>query len=204
MKSVSCNLPSKHKTGGSSAARFGRGRDEAISAYVKKISEIMCGLFVSDGKFWNLGLILAGPSQLKDQIQSEKLFIQYFKNHLLKVLTVPEITEQSIYKVIHMAFGTSSVENDSDQINRFESMLSDPNTIDLFVFGTTEVFNDLSKGNLAEIFVDTNMTDSIDANSVTKTKINIVKNKEFINKYGNIIGIKYYASDLVDDNIIEI
>ena len=50
------------------------------------LTELMVSLFVKDGVFQHLGLVIAGPSELKTQIQSDTLFLQQFQKHLKKVM----------------------------------------------------------------------------------------------------------------------
>jgi len=198
IKSVKTELPNQHKTGGSSAPRFGRIRDEKINLYVKRISELMTILFTKDNLFCHLGLFLAGPSQLKDQLQSTPLFVQHFQKYLSKTITIPEITDQSVNYVIDSITNTNT---DTKLIEKFESMLANPDLIDLFVFGTTDVINCYLEGTLSEIFIDVDSIEIIESKSEIKTIINLIYDKTFIKKYGIAIGIKYYATDT---DVIEI
>jgi peptide subunit release factor 1 (eRF1) len=196
IKSLKLDLPNQHKTGGSSAPRFGRIRDEKINLYMKIICEILCNNLLKDGVFSHLGLIIAGPAQLKDQIQLENLFKIHFEKHLIATFTIPEINDQSINCVIELVekkiFGTVD-----DQITkRFESMLSNPQMIDLFVFGTENVLEQFKSGLLSEIFIQKDYLDLLEPNS--KTIITYI-DEFFAKKYGITVGIRYYAEpDIVE------
>lgn len=202
LKSVDESLPNQHKTGGQSVQRFQRIRDEKIGWYIKKIIEIMINLYIKDNIFKCKGLIIAGPSQMKDLVTSKDLFIQHFSIYLLKILTIAEITDQSIYQVIQMSSNILISESiQIELIKKFDNLLSDPNQIDLFVFGTNEVLYLFNAGLLKEIYLfDKSIYKELIFKSNLKTKIHIIKSNEFNKKYGDLIGIKYY----VDNNEIEI
>lgn len=194
LKILKETLPNQHKTGGSSAARFGRIRDEKIGVYIKKIVELMIQLYIKQNIFQYKGLIIAGPSQMKNLVRSEDLFGKNFDKYLLKNLTISEITEQSIYQVIQLATDVLISRSDEIQyINKFNNMLNNANEIDLIIFGSELVFSAFQNNLLKEIYLANNSIhrDFI-LNFQSKAKIYIIKNEEFISKYGELIGIKYY------------
>ena len=194
IKSITINLPNQHKAGGQSAPRFGRIRDEKIALYIKRIAELMVLILTTDNIFGHLGLILAGPSQLKDQLKSTPLFVLHFEKYLFKTITIGEINDQSINQVIDDVAGLIyGMDSDSQLIEKFESMLSNSDLIELIVFGIDDVIKQYTEGTLAELYIDANNADILD--SKIKTKINLIQNKIFIKKYGIAVGIKYYATE---------
>jgi peptide subunit release factor 1 (eRF1) len=201
LKGIDESLPNQHKTGGQSAVRFERNRDEKIRWYVKKIVEIMVQFYVTDGKFKYKGIILAGPAEMKDMVRDSELFVQYFSKFLLKNLTIAEIDDSSMHLVIQMASDVLAPEFGEDiVITNFESKLSDPNIIDRIIFGTIECIAEFMAGDLAEIYVHTNSKhkDAI-LQASTKTKIIIIRSITFASKYGELVGIRHYA-DRAEDN----
>jgi peptide subunit release factor 1 (eRF1) len=195
IKSIKFELPNQHKTGGSSAPRMGRIRDEKINLYIKKLTEIMVSLYIKEGVFQHLGLIIAGPALLKDKIQSEKLFALYFQKHLLKTITTAEIEDNSICQVILSI--TDIINDETNSSELIETMLNNPEMIDLFVFGEDNVLEAHLQGILVEIFVHETVLNLVVPND--KTKINIVKDNKFVRKYGHFVGIKYFAIDNFDN-----
>ncbi|XWV25646.1 mimivirus peptide chain release factor eRF1 [Tupanvirus deep ocean] len=166
----------------------------------------MVQYYVKEGKFQCKGLVIAGPAEMKNMVKDEELFIKYFSKFLIKTVTIAEITSRSIYQVINSAADVLTSENcEKEIVSSFEDMITDPKMIELLIFGTNESQEAFDNGELKEIYVyhTYSKKDSI-LNSDTKTKINIIKSNEFRSKYGDLVGVKYYASydmsDLSDNN----
>jgi len=205
LKSVSIELQSQSKKGGSSSARYGRIIASKHDAYIKYMSELMFKIYVTDNVFQHIGLILAGPTMVKDQIQLEPLFLQHFQKYLLNVITTPEITDGTINMVTDILteqiYGTSV---DNKIIEYFEKIINDDKSIDLIVFGKEYVLNELENNSLAEIFVNMNFIEMIDEKLLDKVKVNVIQNKTFVQKYSEIVGLRYYATnfeEMKDDEI---
>ena len=193
LKGFDTDLPNQHKTGGQSAPRFGRIRDEKISCYAKKIVDMMIQCYVKNGLFQCRGLVIAGPAEMKNLIQEQILFTQYFSTHLLKTITISEIVDNSIHHVVKLA-NDVLVPDDSEIIRRFEDKLNDAKEIDLLVFGTDTVLSLFKLGQLKEIIAN-NKSAYLDSIIGSKTKITIIKSVEFSSKYGELVGIKYYITE---------
>ena len=191
IKSISVTLPNQNRAGGSSSARFGLIRDEKIGWYVTNIADQMIKLFVKDNVFQHLGLYLAGPAELKKQLQDEQLFVQHFSKHLKQVLTIGEITEQSINQVIKVIgdsiYGTFK---DDTEFEAFELLLQQ--NMDLMVFGT-DVLTLLESGDLAQLFIDQHDLSLLDGLNVDKVKMTTM-NEQFKKKY-DMVGVRYYANN---------
>lgn len=69
LQQISVDLPKKHGRGGQSSARFGRLRLEKRQAYVRKVNEMVTGFFVTNSIPNVEGLVLAGHSDLKNELQ---------------------------------------------------------------------------------------------------------------------------------------
>ena len=207
IKGLDMVLPNQHKNGGFSAARFGRIRDEKIGLYTMKIVELMVKCYVKEGKFEHIGLIIAGPAEMKELIKDEEIFVKYFSKYLLKTITIAEITDQSIHQVIRSTSDVlSTAFGEKDLIDQFDQIINDPKTIDLLVFGNNEVENALNNGCLREIYVSDlypHKEQLLKTNY--KTKIHVISSKEFTSKYGDLVGIMYYIpydDNLINDNLI--
>lgn len=204
LKSMDEELPNQHKTGGQSAQRFGRIRDEKIGWYIKKIVELMIKFYIKDNIFKYKGLIIAGPAEMKNMVKDNELFQQKFSKYLLKCHTIPEITSQSINQVLDMSSDIFiSNQSDTELIDLFEERISknNSNDIDLIVFGNKEIIDEFDAGNLKEIYVyDKSIHKEYIKQNNSKTKINIFKSNIFSKKYGELIGIKYFVNDIFDNN----
>jgi peptide chain release factor subunit 1 len=200
IKSVSVTLPGQFKTGGSSAARLGRIRDEKIGWYIKNMSEMLFKLLVKDNVFEHLGLFVAGPAELKNQLQDDNLFVQHFQKYLLQVVTIPEINDRSIYDVIDMVKGSIYGDVvDGKMLKEFELMLLDEKKINLMEFGIERVMKLLDTGELQEIYIDYREVELVKGYDV---KVNVMNDETFKNKYGVVVGIRYYYDKNVYDEEI--
>lgn len=202
IKTLDIDLPNQHRTGGQSAQRFERIRDEKIKAYVTKICELMIQYYVLNGVFKCKGLIIAGPAEIKENVKEHELFTKFFSRYLLKTCTISEINLQSIHQVIQMSSEIlSNRDTEQNEIDNFEKLILNPEKIDLIVFGETDVLNSFNEKQLETIYVNekSNHKDFIIKEN-KNTNIIIIKNSTFSNKYGDLIGIRYYVPYLDVEN----
>ncbi|WUR03443.1 eukaryotic peptide chain release factor subunit 1 (ETF1) [Vairimorpha necatrix] len=68
LQQIHVELPKKHGRGGQSSVRFARLRVEKRFAYIKKVSEIITNLYLTNNVSNVEGLILAGQSDLKNEL----------------------------------------------------------------------------------------------------------------------------------------
>lgn len=186
-------LPNQHNKGGQSAQRFGRIRDEKILVYINKIIDKMTKYYTTDGKFIYKSIIIAGPAEIKQMICSQKIFIKIYQQYLAKIITIPEITDQTIYNVIDIIKDLNDSHRNSI-MEKITNMINDPITIDLMVFGTENVHQLYITGQLDKVYVfhDYNDKDAI-LNCISKTEKNIFYSKECKKLYGDLIGIRYFS-----------
>jgi peptide chain release factor subunit 1 len=201
LKTIEESLPNHHNKGGQSAPRFGRIHEEKIDWYIKKIIEMMEHLYLEHGKFNHKGIVIAGPSEMKNMVKKHELFIKSFGANLLKVLTISEITDQSIFQVVRLA--TDVLSNDADEkilLDIFEATLTNPNKLDLIVFGTKEVMILFDAGQLKEIYVyeKYNGKEYI-LKSDSKTNVHVIRSSKFAQNYGDLVGILYYNDGVYMD-----
>ena len=138
--------------------------------------------------------LIAGPAEMKDMVRDHELFVQHFGKHLVKTLTIAEITDNAIYQVVHSAADVlTSEQEEKGLITDFETKLSDPNQMDLLVFGTDAVIHAYNSGQLKEIYISDKFKDKIEPNA--KTIIHIIRSTSFTSKYGELVGIQYYVSN---------
>lgn len=209
LKSVTESLPNQHRTGGQSAQRFERIRDERIGWYVKKLLEMMIQYYTKEGVFVFKGLIIAGPAEIKSMLKDHDIFTQYFAKYLLKTVAISEINENSIYHVVKLADDVLDNNSESYQkLKNIDTLVSNDNTMDLVVFGNDNVMLELEAGSLREIYVDAEYINNLDIDNINKkTSIHIIDIPEFKTKYGEMVGVRYYViptNTISDADIIEI
>lgn len=195
VRRIQVDLPNQHKTGGSSAARFGRIRDEKIGAYIKHIVDEMVRLFCPNGVFDYVGLIVAGCGEIKDRVVLEDKFKSFFSKHLIQILTIPEITSQSINETFKSTLAIMTVQDktESDLIaTQIEADLNNPTQIDFYVFGEADVIEYMDRQLLDEVYVGPTYADLIKPYATDKTVVHLMS-KSFEQTYG-LMGRKYYAN----------
>lgn len=200
IKRIKVDLPNQHKTGGSSAARFGRIRDEKLLAYTKHLVDQLIQLFVPEGKFVHKGLFIAGSGEFKDRIQSEDKFKTFLSKHLIQTLTIPEISDQVIHEtftMIESILVADEISATDNLIKCLEEDFCNPSRMDLYVFGE-EVWEYLSTGQLDMIYVCSECLESLAELITDKIVVNVMDNS-FRIKYGELVGRKYYALDIIED-----
>lgn len=199
LKKLDVTLPNQHKTGGFSASRFERLRNEKINLFVMKIIELMIKFYTVDGRFNCIDLVIAGPAEMKDLVKENDLFKKFFRQHLTLSLVVAEITDQTIYQVVKIIRNQTKTEN---HIDLLEEIILDPKQIDSIVFGVEDVIESYFSGLLKEIFVSNNSEyrDQI-LKSDIKTKIHVISDSIFVRKYGELVGVKYYVDIKYDNEI---
>lgn len=189
LNNISTKLPNQHKTGGQSAQRFGRIRDEMINVYVKKIVEMMIKCYTVDGIFNFAGVIVSGPAGIKESVTDLDLFKQYFAKHVTKTVTTGEICDNTIRHVISESQDIFCSESDESEM---EELLYDPVKFERLIFGEDNVKNEYNVGNLEQLFVSKNYYKQNEFKSCMKTKISVVCTSSFVSKYGNMVGVLYY------------
>lgn len=192
-------LPNQHKKGGQSAQRFGRIRDEKILIYINKIIDKMVEHYTMDGKFLYKSIVIAGPAEIKQQLCNHKLFIQYFQQYLTKIISVAEITDQTIFDVIDV-----TINNQQNSImSIITNMINDPMKIDLLVFGATKVKELYDIGALNKIYIYHGYNERQEiVTQQNKTEKNVFYSEECKKMYGELIGVRYFAEldiDVVQD-----
>jgi peptide subunit release factor 1 (eRF1) len=186
-------LPNKHRRGGQSAQRFGRIRDEAIDHYIKKIIECMISYYIIDGQFIYKLVVIAGPAEVKNYITDNNVFIQYFGKYLKYKITVAEITDQTITQVIETINTNNTTCSVDPSVDILNDMISNPDTVDLLVFGIDNCLHNLNNGQLRHIYVYNSYAnrDTINLTS-NKTTIYTFYSKNFSENYGELVGVRYY------------
>lgn len=192
VRKYATKLPSQHKTGGQSAQRFERLRDEKIESYVKKIIDIMIEIYTKNGKFAYANIIIAGCGLIKNNLCNHAQFEKYFAQ-CYEILAVAEVTDTTINGILLSV--KDSANADTNFVRTFRQKLEQEEFIDTVVFGTANVLEAFDANLLRECYISSGWA-NVDQlrNTKTKTIIKLISDAEFISNYGELVGIKYYAN----------
>ena len=94
-------LPKKHGRGGQSAPRFGRIRQEKRLQYMKKVGELATRHFIGSDQRINVeGIILAGSSNFKADLEKSDILDDRLKNKVLSLVDVSYGGENGLSEAI--------------------------------------------------------------------------------------------------------
>lgn len=96
------SLQSRQKKGGQSAVRISRIAEEKRHLYLKQIVDQINQLFIEDHKTNVKSFIIAGSAEMKDHLIKSELLDYRIKPLILHVLTIDNITNETIYKIIDL------------------------------------------------------------------------------------------------------
>jgi len=190
-------LPSQHKTGGQSAVRFERLRDEAINDYVNQMSEMCVKHFMIENNTQSLvkGLIIAGPGLIKNDLLKNDLFNLYFKNLIIGCLVTKELNDKTIFDTIDEAKNIIEKNENKDIIKSLDKIKQMISLADnKLTFGHKDIVDGLNSCIIEEIYVDDTFDklDQIKEMINYDCKINLIPSC-IMNEIGiNIVGIRYY------------
>ena len=84
LQEITVELPTGHRRGGQSQNRFARLRDEKVHRYLRQVAELAIKHYTKDGLPVIGGLVLAGPTDLKDRLLGHSTFPRCLADVLLK------------------------------------------------------------------------------------------------------------------------
>lgn len=174
------HIPNQHRTGGQSAQRFDRMRDEAISAEVNRCMDVLYDKCIVDGLFIYESIIIAGPTGIKELLINHSIFKKNFNKYLNKIIDTSEITNNTIIDI------ESQISFDSSETIDIMSIIFNPSMIDKLVFGD-DILTEYVTGSLSIIYT----SDKNHQYDGQKTKIIYVDDPTFTRDYISM-GIRYF------------
>ncbi|XP_029166576.1 eukaryotic peptide chain release factor subunit 1-like [Nylanderia fulva] len=102
LQTLNVDLPKKHGRGGQSSVRFARLRIEKRNNYIKKVSEICTNLYITDDKLNVEGMILAGHSDLKNELRN--ILDSRIREMVLKVIDTNYGGENGLNQCIELSW----------------------------------------------------------------------------------------------------
>jgi len=187
---VDTNLATNTRRGGSSAARYGRIRDEQRHNYRKKLVDA-CVSYLQNVE----GIVFAGnaelPSEIKEMVENDKRISVPILG-LLKVsneMSFDEIVERSMELI-----QTDDIVNEKTVITDIEDLIRrDP---DMLVFGRDTIGRCVEEGLIHYVVVN-------DEEFPFDVEKRVIVHSTFLNPYSGVIGVLYYSgsSSCLDDRI---
>lgn len=190
-------LQKKQKKGGSSAARFGRLRLENRHKWVTKISACLDQhLMDSNGRASVQGLILGGPSTMKNEVfrmqHSHLITALRGKIHLV---TIQDCFAGTIRSQLEQVFCSTWVAEE----RRTWSSFTDDMKQDLCMYGSTEVKSGLANFELQKIIVkipgpcDIGLDEWDEAcAAASATMVVLTYTGACLDDYGGVVGIRWH------------
>ncbi|TBU11996.1 subunit 1 of eukaryotic peptide chain release factor, partial [Hamiltosporidium tvaerminnensis] len=103
LQELTVDLPKKHGRGGQSSVRFARLRLEKRLNYIKKVAEIMNGIYLTDSKINVEGLILAGHSDFKNELKTCDVLDHKIREKIVKIVDVNYGGENGLNQAIELS-----------------------------------------------------------------------------------------------------
>lgn len=138
MNSMTSAVPGKHKTGGQSAARMERLRDEAAKEFYRRISGYIKEQFkdLSEIK----GILIGGPGFTKNDFVEQGQFNEEFKSKILAIKDLSYTDEYGLSELVDLCSDELALEEISEEKKIlktfFEKMAKD---IDFIAYGYDDV-----------------------------------------------------------------
>jgi peptide subunit release factor 1 (eRF1) len=205
---INPHIRSQHKTGGQSALRFERLRDQTINYFLTKTFENMKKIWIKDNTLSIKGLVIGGPGLLKNNLR--ETILNEVGNIIkdIKIFNTDEINENTIIESkiqITQLFDVAS--DEQTHAKELEQLIkSDSETLDKIIFGEESVVNCVRDYLIETLYIEKGLYDQLNknySNELRSLKVKLIKNSI----YGQIIGIKYFHfgdfsldENLYDDN----
>lgn len=190
IKSIDVELPNRQGRGGQSKLRFERITEEKRNVYVKKVSEMAINYYTKNGRQFITELIIGGFGELKDDLKCNELINKYFP--IIKVIDLPDITDESIHTIISKINLNSSSLEEELFIEEIDNEISKCTDIEKIVFGYESIIENLECNLIRKLLITKSSYEKLEKIISSKVKVTFLNNKDFIKKFGEIVGVKYY------------
>lgn len=173
LASLTSGVPGKYKTGGQSAARFSRLREEAAKEFYKRIADIINKEFLGNKKL--KGILVGGPGPTKNEFIDGDYINNELKPKILGIVDLTYTDEFGLQDLIEKSkefISKQSITKEKEVLNRFfETLGKEPGKV---VYGEKETIKALNNG-VVEVLI---LTDEIEDNLAEKLE-------ELASKYGS-------------------
>lgn len=191
-------LPNKHNKGGQSAQRFGRLYEERKMAYIKKVSQLIANIYMTNNNTEYLidKLYVAGSGNKKILLSESETVKKYFSNkiHIINTGNINQSTITDTINYCNELFKDNNINKESTIVDKIKNMMV--TDIDKLVFGIEEINYSLQNNELESIITTEDVKQYLDLKLLEnncKCKLKILS-ENMIKEIGiDIIGIKFYT-----------
>ncbi len=186
IQSFGSQVPSKHTKGGWSQRRFERIIKQAKHEHYKKAANIINKEFQDDEI---KGLIIGGPGQAKDKIDSDEYLNKKIRNKVLGKVSTGYADESGIKEIMEKAqdlIQDLEVQKEREIIDKFMKKITGSETA---TYGLKQVANALKKGKVETLLLSEDMNwkkAKIKCPECGEEKEEIIKDKKEFKKQGII------------------
>ena len=208
VNSDTIQLQKHQKKGGQSADRYEKNRQIERNKYNKDVSEVIRDSYMTKNNTVCIikGLIVGGVGDIKKEIMEQSLFMQYFTNILMKIVSTDSINDETIYDVYNKCLDVLSsydVKLINSTIKEIKWLISKAD--DKLIFGIDEIINNLNECSIKKIIISEDLKDDEKMSVLIKSVEYVVVPHSLIETYGGIVGIKYFSTmDVHDIDVINV
>ena len=153
IRSLTSNVPGKHKSGGQSAQRFERIREGAAVEFYKRVADVVIAEFTYDKNL--MGILIGGPGTTKNNFFDGTYLNEDIKKKvLMPILDVTYTNEQGLKELTEKGeeiLKNSDIKKERDIVNKFLETLS--KKTEMICYGEDNVVNALNMGAIDTLII---------------------------------------------------
>src|SRR3989344_5680994 len=158
LHNLTSGVPGKYKTGGQSAARFSRLREQAAKEFYIRIAEVVNQEFLNKKEI--KGIILGGPGPTKNEFLDGPFINNEVKKKIIGVKDITYTDESGLEELVEKSsdlLSKESITSEKEILNKFFSMLS--TNAKMVVYGLKDVEKALEYGAVNTLIISEDVLD---------------------------------------------
>ena len=160
LTNLTSGVPGKYKTGGQSAARFSRLREEAAKEFYKRIAEAVIKEFSTKKDL--KGLLIGGPGHTKNEFIDGDFLSNELKEKIVGTADITYTDEfglQDLVEKLKDALAEESITKEKEILTKFLELLGrEPGKV---VYGEKETVEALKNGVVETLIISENIDDKL-------------------------------------------
>ena len=158
--SLTSGVPGKYKTGGQSAARFARLREEAAKEFYKRIAEAAHKEFIGNKQL--KGILVGGPGHTKNEFIDGDFLQNELKDKILSTVDITYTDEFGLQDLVEKskdAISQQSITKEKEILTKFLELLGrQPGKV---VYGEEETIKALKNGVVEILIISESVEDKL-------------------------------------------